>query len=319
MHLETAPREFAQAPRAGQCPLCGCVVPPQEPYITRASWTYSRCPECQLVFLNPSPDDHALRSYYNDGYEVDFKRYQQGLRARSKGILQELGAHLPRRGKLLEIGCSYGGFLAEARKLGWEVQGIELSEDASRYAREKLGVTVYTGTLEDQMICLDGPFDAIALFHVIEHVRDPLGFLQLCCTLLCPGGLLVLKTPNVESLVARLAGPLWQWVSPPAHLVLFSPETLELLLHRAGYLPLGMWSLQGDAHSNLFEGAGWVAKRLFSRSGEGAIKKVQQSKGKRMAEAVCDAIYFPFRFVVDPWLAWKMLQPELHALASRPE
>jgi len=262
------------------------------------------------------PDEKVLRTYYNDAYEVNFGSYFKGVRCRSRAILEELSKLFPNRGRLLEVGCSYGGFLAEARRDGWDVTGIELSETAASYARDQLSLRVLSGSVQDQLQKLGEPYQVVTLFHVIEHVPDPVQLLEMCRRLIKPKGMLVLKTPNVASFIARLTGASWHWVSPPAHLYLYSPNTLSLLLEKSGYQPLTFKSAQGDAHNNLFAIASGIARQALSGSNPESLSHARQTLPVRIVEAACEVIYYPFRIVIDPWLGAKLYQPELYALAT---
>jgi len=301
------------------CHLCDRVVRSEENYARRGPWSYLQCPTCGLVFLHPVPDKKVLQDFYNNSYEVDFESYFMGVKHRSRSTLQELAKHFPNRGRLLEVGCSYGGFLAEARRDGWDVTGIEISENASAYAREKLGLRVFSGTLSDQVHNLGAPYDALAMFHVIEHVQDPLALLASCRQLIKPGGLLILKTPNVASAIAKITGSSWHWVSPPAHLYLYSPETLGKSLTKSGYQALKFQSSQGDAHNNLFAMVSAIARKAFFRSSTESLVHVRRTLPVKIVQGLCDVIYYPFQVLVDPWLEKKLRQPELYAVARNGE
>jgi SAM-dependent methyltransferase len=301
------------------CHLCDQVVPAGAGYARRGPWSYLRCPACGLVLLHPVPDETALRAYYNDAYQVNFDSYFKGVRRRSGTILEELSKQFPNRGRLLEVGCSYGGFMAEARRDGWDVTGIELSETAARYAREQLGLRVLSGSVHDNLQQLGGGYQVVALFHVIEHVPNPVQLLEMCRRLIKPRGLLALKTPNVASFIARLTGASWHWISPPAHLYLYSPKTLSLLLEKSGYQPLTFQSAQGDAHNNLFAIASGIARQALSGSNPESLSHARQTLPVRVLEAACEVIYYPFRISIDPWLGAKLYQPELCALALNTE
>src|ERR1700676_1239771 len=247
------------------CALCDRDVSTQDKYAQRGRWAYFRCPSCGLVFLYPAPDDKALQDFYNSSYEVEFQSYFKGVRRRAKITLDELETRFPNHGRLLEVGCSYGGFLAEARSRVWDVTGVELSETAADHARS-LGLRIFSGSLADQIPYLGEPYDVLVMFHVIEHVSNPLALLELCRKLIKPRGLLVLKTPNVESFIAKITGSSWHWISPPAHLYLYSPATLKKLLIKAGYRTITLNSSQGDAHNNLFAIASGIARKAFFQS-----------------------------------------------------
>lgn len=126
---------------------------------------------------------------------------------------------------------------------------------------------------------------------------------------------LVLKAPNVSSFIAFVTGASWQWVSPPAHLYLYSPKTLESLLKKAGYQPLAFRSRQGDANNNPFAIVSGIGKQALSRKGEESLSDLRRSLPVRFVEAACEVFYYPLRISIDPWLGTKLRQPELYALA----
>src|SRR5262249_24452481 len=98
-------------------------------------------------------------------------------------------------GSLLDVGTGIGQFLAVARSSFTEVLGTEVSTTAIQIARERYGLNVFQGSIEDltRHSCL---FDNITLFHVLEHVPDPRATLKTCCSLLSSNGILVIAVPN---------------------------------------------------------------------------------------------------------------------------
>jgi 2-polyprenyl-3-methyl-5-hydroxy-6-metoxy-1,4-benzoquinol methylase len=136
----------------------------------------------------------------------------------------------------LDVGCSYGFFLQRFDKTKWEIYGVDPSVHAVTYARKKLGKRIFAGSLTQQ----DFPsqfFDIITLFYVLEHVVNPLSFLMELHRILKPKGLLVLRIPHSEPIIRfvklfRLDIPL---LYPPMHLYDFSPNTLKLMLKKAGF------------------------------------------------------------------------------------
>ena len=297
------------------CPVCEDFIPCEKACLKNNGWSYYRCQKCGLIMLHPLPDEAVLRSFYNDEYKVDFKHYVKRVRRASRVALKDLGERFPNRGSLLEIGCSYGGFLAEARHEGWHVTGVELSSTAAAYAREHHQLRVFSGDLRAAFSQLERRYDAIVLFHVIEHLPEPTQFLLECRKLLQPKGLLVLKTPNASSLIAKVAGSFWQWVSPPAHLFLYCPKTIGSLLQKCGYEPAVFRSAQGDANNNFFAALSSVAKRVVFRDRHQALPALRRSLPVRVTEVICELGYLPCRMLLDPWLDRKLRQPELYVLA----
>jgi len=299
------------------CHICDCRVDCWDIYAKRASWTYVRCPDCSLVLLHPVPEEDTLRSYYNRTYEVNLAKHVKDCQRGAAAVLADLKERFPKRGRLLEVGCSYGAFLSEARRDGWDVTGIELSETAARHAREYRGLRVLSGQLTDHVEQLGDKFDAVVLFHVIEHVPNPVQLLQMCRRITKPHGLLILKTPNVASLIARATGSSWQWLTAPAHLCLYSPRSMERLLQRAGYDLQYYRSAQGDANNHFFAVLSSAARRVLCKTDKSFSSSLRQSLGVKIAEAICEFLYSPLGLLLDPWLGRKLLQPELYAVASK--
>ena len=135
---------------------------------------------------------------------------------------------------MLDIGCGRGLLLREFQVRGWEVQGTELSEPAARFARELLGLPVQIGLVEE-LNYPDAGFDAVVLWHVLEHVSDPGVMLAEIRRLLRPGGVLLVGVPNLASWEARLARDKWFHLDVPRHLTHLTGDSLRRALARAGF------------------------------------------------------------------------------------
>ncbi len=207
------------------------------------------------------PSQASLSDFYSNDYEVHKTEHLASVR-RHKGmeVSRILNGQSP--GKLLEIGCSWGFFLDAARKLGWEAHGVELSQPAAQWGRDNLALTVFSGTLEHSPYVQTRSFDLVVASHVIEHMPNPMSFLDLVNSCLKPGGRLVLKTPNIVSLPARLNGEVWEWFGAPAHLVLFSPRGVAKVLDKAGFEVALLETRRGDAHNPWFEALRGLTRRV---------------------------------------------------------
>jgi SAM-dependent methyltransferase len=206
-----------------------------------------RCAGCGLEFVWPIPGPAELAEYYDRGYSVPLERYA-AAGARNVARIADVERWCPDRGRLLEIGASYGHSLAAARERGWDVAGIELSPTASAHARNQLGLDVQNCDLLDAPLPA-GSFDAVVMWHVLEHVRDPQVHALRIAELLRPGGFLGLRVPNAASFGARVAGQWWPWMCPPAHLWFFSATTLPRLLEACGFEIVEVRTLRGDGNN----------------------------------------------------------------------
>lgn len=152
-------------------------------------------------------------------------------------------------GRLLEIGCGNGDRLALLRDLGWNVSGIEPDVGAAQLAIAK-GLDVSQSTLQPGTFPA-ASFHAILMSHVIEHVPDPQETIRECHRLLRPGGVLVMLTPNTDSLGHRWFGKDWLHLDPPRHLHLFNRRNLPKLCADARFTDVHCATTPRDAHWTL--------------------------------------------------------------------
>ncbi len=201
-----------------------------------------RCDGCGLTRVaNPPPDDR-LPAWYEAAYDRSPDTHNPP--APGPGLYGELLKHesqvlellerapASRGGRLLEIGCSFGLFLAVARYHGFDCVGLELARAAADWGRSTFGLDVRHGSCPADLP--EGPFDVIVGFEVIEHFSRPDAILALLAERLRPGGVLVLSTPCLDHpyhLAAGYDDPMW---SVPGHLVYFDRATLRASLARAG-------------------------------------------------------------------------------------
>jgi 2-polyprenyl-3-methyl-5-hydroxy-6-metoxy-1,4-benzoquinol methylase len=224
------------------CNICRSTV--SDLVFTKAGFAIVRCAGCGLLYVRNPPGKKQLERLYSfaDGYHGELAQASAAVarhRAEAQANLRVLAKYAA-GGRLLDIGCSTGLFLVEARSAGWSTKGAELSQDSARIGREQHGLDIDSGELSADRYA-PGSFDAITMWDVIEHVPDPLGTLGIARTLLARDGLLVLKTPNSDGLYPRASLRVahlikyWGHPEPPGHLYQFSAATLTRLLDAAGF------------------------------------------------------------------------------------
>ena len=219
------------------CLLCGA---PATPEVAFAPLPLARCSACRFLFRPDLADREATKDLYEGGrYEDrDFARdyaTEESIserRANAASRLRFVRRHATGR-RLLDAGAAGGAFVLEAREAGFAAQGIEPAPAFARHAREVLGVDVRDGRLED-LAGADETWDVITLWHVLEHVPDPVGGLRVLRAALAHGGLLLLEVPNVASTAAMMLGTGWTHLDPEVHVSHFDPGTLRTALEHAG-------------------------------------------------------------------------------------
>jgi SAM-dependent methyltransferase len=219
-------------------------------------WTLKGCPEkeCALAWLDPFPKTEdlglAYQSYYTHEeagsggggprqclyaayrFAIFLPAWLVGLAA-ERERLQAMFLKGRPPGRLLDVGCGDGGFLFRMKQNGWEVQGVDFDAKAIANAKVTFGLQLQVGDLRSARFP-DASFDAVTMNHVIEHVPDPVEEFRECYRVLKPGGILVVLTPNIQSLGHEAFGPSWRGLEPPRHLHIFSVSALRAAAIRAG-------------------------------------------------------------------------------------
>lgn len=237
-------------------------------------WTLYQCEKCHSAYLDPRPTPETYHIAYQRYYTHtapkrlataelkpvrrfiralvnDYRNYRYGghllpvspfgrfailalpnLRREIDRGLRHLPFVWP-GARLLDVGFGSGLFLEMVRDLGWTVVGVDPDPIAVETAQLR-GLDVQQGGIEalaDQV----ASFDVITLNHVIEHLHEPRKTIELAFTLLKPGGMLFLETPNIESAGHLEFGKDCLSLDPPRHLMLFTWASLESLLREAGF------------------------------------------------------------------------------------
>jgi SAM-dependent methyltransferase len=197
------------------------------------------CRRCGLVWSNPRPSEAEVRRYYSREYRLDYKGHSTPpLRhvARSgRGALnryRELAPYLRNGARILDVGAGGGEVVYVFRRMGFDACGLEPDERYARHARETLGVPVETGFVQDVTFA-GRRFDAVTMYHALEHVEDPLAILARLRSWIAEDGVLLVEVPNVE---ARCISPAHRFHF--AHFYNFNRGTLEAIGRKAGFDPV---------------------------------------------------------------------------------
>lgn len=197
------------------------------------------CPICGTSETFPKPDLAALEAQYSEAYYgPDNVKFIPAVEALVAWITSKRAARvhalMGRQGRILEIGCGRGLLLRDLAELGHECHGIERSALAARRATQTEGLRVYTQPLENCAFT-EHYFDAVIIWHVLEHLDHPHITLELISRLLKPDGLLYLEVPNLSSLQSCSTGKNWFHLDLEHHLYHFTMNGLHRLLRSTGF------------------------------------------------------------------------------------
>ena len=227
---------MTHVPAQASCSICGFRQRSESTFRDTKSGkpiSVSFCQQCGFVQQTDIPTDTELKVYYSHNYRTDYKNtytpklkhvHRAGIAAcnRLKLLLQIVES--PANNTLLDVGAGGGEFVYLANQLGFQASGIEPNQGYSEFARDTYGVSVVTSMVQD----LDpGSADIITLFHVLEHIADPIAVMERFWHVLKPGGLLFIEVPNILQPDASPANIYFK-----AHLHYFSRFTLAATASR---------------------------------------------------------------------------------------
>jgi 2-polyprenyl-3-methyl-5-hydroxy-6-metoxy-1,4-benzoquinol methylase len=198
--------------------------------ISSAVFDYYHCTACGLWFLCPIPKD--LSRYYPKDYYTIHATLDE-LAGALSGVRYkiEILRAFAKSGRLLEIGPACGDFALQAKQAGFEVDTIEMDPRCCEFLVKQVGVRATCTADTLGALREAGPYDVIAMWHVIEHLTDALETLAAASARLKPGGVLVIAAPNPEAFQFRILRGWWTHVDAPRHVVLIP---LSLLCKHAG-------------------------------------------------------------------------------------
>lgn len=198
------------------------------------------CSSCALLRLDPQPSPEDLKHFYPETYWWEEAPSSAGRLAElyRQFVLRDHVGFVSRAirqpGPVLDIGCGGGSFLHAIEKHGHAVFGSDISPKAARTAHAQYGIPATCASLPDLPFHA-GSFSVITMFHVLEHLADPLAALEATWRLLTPGGRLVVQVPNAACWQMLLLGERWSGLDIPRHLIDFRAEDLEGLLEHCGF------------------------------------------------------------------------------------
>jgi 2-polyprenyl-3-methyl-5-hydroxy-6-metoxy-1,4-benzoquinol methylase len=230
-----------------------------------------RCRNCGMVSSRRTLDEDEIIDGYAGMVDERYLSEAEGRDELFEWVLERMRGYVMPRNRLLEVGSNVGLFLDVAGRNGWHARGIEPSRWAVERGRERFGVDLRQGTLED--LEGDPPADAVVMLDVLEHLTDPLESLRRLRTLVEEEGLLVLSTVDLAGLHGRVRKGSWPWFIRP-HLHYFTPETLDAMLAEAGFDLIEFERVPRTFHLSYIAGRASSSHGIVGRAAERASRYV---------------------------------------------
>jgi len=229
------------------CPVCGSselttVFSVIDYTVSKKSFQINECSSCSVRFTQDVPGEDSIGSYYKSEEYISHSNTSKGLinwlyqlvRKRTlkqkKGLIQNMTGL--RNGNLLDIGSGTGAFVNEMKTAGWQINGLEPDADARNNCKQEYGILL--DDISSFYELPDSSYDAITMWHVLEHVHNLHGYIAKLKSLLKQNGKLFIAVPNYTAKDAVIYKEYWAAYDVPRHLYHFSPKAIQVLMEKHG-------------------------------------------------------------------------------------
>ena len=229
------------------CPVCGSagiseVFKVKDNTVSQEYFEIDHCRNCQVRFTQNPPSEATIASYYKSEDYISHTDTSKGLinrlyrfvrnfslNQKKKLVEKEIGL---KKGNLLDVGSGTGHFASAMKKAGWRVTGLEPDEGARAVASKEHSIELLPSS--ELFNLPEKKFNAITLWHVLEHVHDVKKYIQTFKKLLADTGRLFIAVPNYTSYDAEKYKAYWAAYDVPRHLYHFTPQTMQWLMKECG-------------------------------------------------------------------------------------
>ena len=229
------------------CPVCGSagiseVFKVKDNTVSQEYFEIDHCRNCQVRFTQNSPSEKSIGDYYRSEDYISHTDTSKGLINRIYRFVRNFSLNQKKNlveketalknGNLLDVGSGTGHFASAMKKAGWQVTGLEPDEGARTVASQEHSIELLpSGELFNLS---EKKFNAITLWHVLEHVHDVKKYIQTFKKLLADNGKLFIAVPNYTSYDAEKYKEYWAAYDVPRHLYHFTPQTMQWLMKECG-------------------------------------------------------------------------------------
>lgn len=243
-----------------KCPVCGSSriqheLKCKDHLVSGMVFPVDKCLDCGLGFTQHIPSGDIMGTFYKSENYVSHTDTRKGvvnqlyhkvrtiMLSRKQQLIEQYTRQ--RKGKLLDIGCGTGYFIHHMKTAGWEIHGVEPDPDARKLAEKLVGQPI--SDVEGLFQLDNAGSDVVTMWHVLEHVEDPVSYLTQIHALLKNGGYFIAAVPNHQSFDARLYKEHWAAYDVPRHIWHFSPDSIKKLAEAQGFRLVGKQRMPFDS------------------------------------------------------------------------
>jgi 2-polyprenyl-3-methyl-5-hydroxy-6-metoxy-1,4-benzoquinol methylase len=228
------------------CPVCGSadinpLLTVKDHSVSKEEFVVWQCSNCSLRFTQDVPDEVSIGKYYQSTDYISHSNTSKGLinklyqRVRNYTLNQKANliiGQTVKRGRILDLGAGIGAFVNTMKQKGWEITGIEPDEGARLQAKKLFNIELKETNALSELS--ENSFDAITLWHVLEHVHQLHPYIERLKSILKPNGKIFIAVPNYQSLDSSLYRSYWAAYDVPRHLYHFTPQAIRVLMEEHG-------------------------------------------------------------------------------------
>jgi 2-polyprenyl-3-methyl-5-hydroxy-6-metoxy-1,4-benzoquinol methylase len=228
------------------CPVCGStdinpLLTVKDHSVSKEEFVVWQCSNCSLRFTQDVPDEVSIGKYYQSTDYISHSNTSKGLinklyqRVRNYTLNQKANliiGQTVRWGRILDLGAGIGAFVNTMQQKGWEIIGIEPDEGARIQAKNLFNIELKETNALNELS--ENSFDAITLWHVLEHVHQLHPYVERLKSTLKPNGKIFIAVPNYQSLDSSLYKSYWAAYDVPRHLYHFPPQAIRVLMEKHG-------------------------------------------------------------------------------------
>lgn len=219
---------------------------------------------------------YGFRHLHKDHVFCRLGHFVAGIPVLGSKIIYDLGERFPHfkaDGLIIDVGCGGGEYLKIMQGIGWNILGVEQDPIAAGILENK-GIPILKGTFQDVSI-KDSTADQITMYHVMEHMQDPVSAIEKCFRILKDGGKLIVNMPNADSLGHEVFAEHWFPLDPPRHMFIFSPKSVSILFSKSPFKKFRITTLSRTAK--------YIYDRsvLIRKNGRSVLGHITSQKGWR--------------------------------------